>query len=336
MSVKYYFYMKNYQYIIIGAGASGLYLGQFLPNSLILERGKIGTKILASGGGNCNFTNKNITSKNYYSQNEGFVKNALDAFSKEGFLQYLRGKKLSWYEKTHGRMFLKQGGKGMLDVLLKSQKAQIKTDYEVKHIEKEGAFFIINKEYTTKNLIVATGGMSMGGTDFGLKVAKQFGLKIIQPYPALVRFDLEDEELLSLTGLSVQDVKSGGFVDGIVFTKKGIGGPLIYQISLYHQAGQEIKLDFSGCEHVPKRLRKLLNDKKELVIVPKKTAGFKFSEVMGGGVDTKEINSTTFMANKCEGLYFIGEVLDVTGNLGGYNLHFAWASADSVRKHFGF
>ncbi len=319
--------MKKIKNIIIGGGASGLYLGQMLQNSAVLDKGKIGLKLLMSGGGNCNFSNKNISKDNYFSQNSEFVNYALETFKQDDFLNYLKKNKLSWQEKTHGRLFLNQGAKALLDLFLRKQKSQIIKDYEVKKIEKADEYFIINNEYSCENLIIATGGMSYGGSDFGLKIAKQFNHKIIQPYPALVRFDLDDKELLSLTGLSVQDVKSGKFKDGIVFTKKGIGGPLIYQMSLYHKQGQAIDLDFSECSHVPKRLRRLLNNKKALSFTPSKTAGFKFAEVMGGGVDTSEIDPKTFMSNKCKGLYFIGEVLDVTGNLGGYNLHFAFASA---------
>ena len=174
--------------------------------------------------------------------------------------------------------------------------------------------------------------MSARGTDFCFQTAKKFGLKIVHTYPALVRLDLEDEDLLSLAGFSIQDVKSKWFKDGVVFTKRGIGGPLIYQLSLYNSNNEDILLDFSECEHIPKRLRILLDNKKQLIVKPKKTAGFKFAEAMAGGVDTKEINPQTFESLKHKGLYFIGEVLDITGNLGGYNLHFAFASAHCLKE----
>ncbi len=325
--------MKTYQNIIIGGGSSGLYLGMFLNNSLILERGKVGTKILMSGGGNCNFTNKNISKDNYLSSNPNFVSHALSVYTQKNTTVFLEKNKIPFHEKSHGRMFLKQPSKVLLGAFLKHQKAEIKEGYEVTNVTKENDEYIINNEFKTKNLIIATGGMSYGGTDFGIKIAKQFKLKIINTYPALVRFDVDDENITELAGLSVKDVKSKQFKDGIVFTKRGIGGPLIYQLSLYHNSGDALKLDFSSCEHVPKRLRKLLNNKKELVIIPKKTAGFKFAEVMAGGVDTNEVDPKTFECKKHKGLFFIGEVLDVTGNLGGYNLHFAFASAHALKEY---
>ncbi|MFI3242413.1 MAG: NAD(P)/FAD-dependent oxidoreductase [Alphaproteobacteria bacterium] len=323
--------MKKYDNIIIGAGASGLYLGMFLKKTIILEKAmSVGNKLLISGGGNCNFTNKNITHENYLSKNPDFVKYALGNF--KGLFSFLKENKLEWEEKTHGRLFLKQKGKNLIDAFIKKQKAEIKTSYEVKSIEKKDSSYIINNEFECNNLIIATGGMSYAGTDFGLKVAKQFGHKLVNTYPALVRVDVDDEKITSLAGLSVQDVKSKQFKDGIVFTKRGIGGPLVYQLSLYLNSGDGIKLDFSECSHIPQRLRKLLNNKNELTITPKKTAGYKFAEAMAGGVDTSEIDEKTFESKKHKGLFFVGEVLDVTGNLGGYNLNFAFVSADCVRK----
>ncbi len=323
--------MKHYKNVIIGGGASGLYMGMYLRNTLILEKNpKVGAKLLISGGGNCNFSNLNISIDNYFSKNQGFAQYALSNYA--GLFELLKKNKISWVEKTHGRLFLGQKSTALINAFIKNQKAEIKTSYEVKTVVKDNECYIINNEFSCNNLIIATGGMSYGGTDFGIKVAKDFGHKIINTYPALVRFDVDDEAITSLAGLSVMDVKSKQFVDGIVFTKKGIGGPLIYQLSLYHKSGDSIVLDFSCCKHIPQRLRKLLDNKKTLSIKPKKTAGFKFAEVMAGGIDTLEINEKTFESKKHKGLFFVGEVLDVTGNLGGYNLHFAFAGADCIRK----
>ncbi len=325
--------MKHYKNIIIGAGASGLYLGMFAKNALILEKSAtIGTKLLISGGGNCNFCNKNISVNNYHGKNPEFAKPALSNF--KGLFNFLNKNNIKWQEKTHGRLFLQSKSKVLIDAFIKNQKAEIKTSYEVKSVEKKDNSYIINNEFECISLIIATGGMSYAGTDFGLKVAKQLGHKLVNTYPALVRVDVDDENITSLAGLSVQDVKSKQFKDGVVFTKRGIGGPLVYQLSLYYNSGDEMRFDFSECSHVPQRLRRLLNNKKELVVIPKKTAGYKFAEAMAGGVDVFEINSQTFESLRHKGLFFIGEVLDVTGNLGGYNLHFAFASADCVKALF--
>ncbi len=323
--------MKHYKNIIIGGGASGLYMGMFLNNTLILEKGaNVGHKILISGGGNCNFGNKNVCADNYFSKNPVFVKHALSNYS--GLFDFLKKNKISWVEKTHGRLFLAQKASALINAFVKNQKAEIKTSYEVKEVIKDGEKYVIDGKFSCDNLVVATGGMSYGGTDFGLKIAKSFGHKIINTYPALVRFDVDDENITSLAGLSVQGVKAKQFEDGVVFTKRGIGGPLVYQLSLYYKTGDHLVLDFSCCEHVPQRLRKLLNEKKHLEISPKKTAGYKFAEIMAGGVDTSEVCDISFESKRHKGLFFVGEVLDVSGNLGGYNLTFAFASAQSIVK----
>ncbi|MCK4905876.1 NAD(P)/FAD-dependent oxidoreductase [bacterium] len=407
--------MKHYQVIIIGAGAAGLVCaltaGQRGRKVLILDHSDaIGSKILVSGGGHCNFTNLWVQSEHYLSNNPKFSKSALSRFSPNSFISLLEKYNIAYHEKKSGQLFCDNKSKEILSLLLKEceiGKVDIKTNCKIEKIQKQEHFLINtnSEDYTAESLVIATGGLSMsemGASGFGYDIAKQFELNVNPTYPALVPFTLNDKRFIDLAGISLDTVVScetlhqsrtnktsercrarKSFKESILFTHKGLSGPAILQISNYWNKGDEIVINLLPdlnlavliekwqkerpkaelknlmSELLPKRIvltflklnkptvprtehqfgsgtRVNQYNQKEIAqiaetfhkwrITPSGTEGYKIAEVTKGGVDTKEISSKTFESHKVNGLYFIGEVLDVTGELGGFNLHWAWAS----------
>ncbi len=377
--------MKHYQVIIIGAGAAGLMCalpaGQRGRKVLILDHADaVGSKILVSGGGGCNFTNLWVQSEHYLSNNPKFSKSALSRFSPNSFISLLEKYNIAYHEKKAGQLFCDNKSKGILSLLLKEceiGKVEIKTNCKIEKTTKNQLFTLTTNsgDYTAESLVIATGGLSMpemGASGFGYDIAKQFELNVNPTYPALVPFTLNNKKFIDLAGISLDTVVScnkKSFKESILFTHKGLSGPAILQISNYWNKGDEIVINLLPdlnlavliekwqkerpkaelknlmSELLPKRivltflkLNKPINqyNQKEIAqiaetfhkwrIVPSGTEGYKIAEVTKGGVDTKEISSKTFESHKVNGLYFIGEVLDVTGELGGFNLHWAWAS----------
>ncbi len=393
--------MKDfYDLIIIGAGASGLMTAGALAETnksiLILERSKQSCeKVYVSGGGQCNFSNKNISSKDYVSNNSHFCKSALAGFSCQDFLHLLKEENVLWEERQEGKLFAFSGQAIRLFLLRRAQKAHTTFRFGVPFftLEKNEKNFILRFEeceIRTKNILIATGGLSfptLGATAIGYDIAKQFGLNIIEPQPALVSLLFSKKESLdfsNLAGLSLQaEIKhlKKHVKGGLLFTKNGLSGPAILQTSLYWQKGSPLFIDFlpqidiasllktkktnkekkktrailqmflpnrlaerfvfclpekkqnvALCELSDKDIALLSNLLKAYPFLPEQTAGWQKAEVTKGGVDTKELCSTTLESNKIKGLYFSGEVIDVTGKVGGFNLHWAWASGVAVAK----
>ena len=386
--------MKEYDVIIIGAGAAGLMCAaEALKRNksvLIIERAnKAGKKILISGGGRCNFTNLNIEPRAYLSKNPHFCKSALSRYTQWDFISLLESFKLSWKEKKLGQLFCDQNAVAVLRVLLKEcQKADIKLNVETNAIKEDQGYVLNtnNGDYKTKSLVIATGGPSipkMGASDFGLKIAKQFGLKSASFKPALVPFTFHQHDINTyfkgLSGLSLDVVVSCNhinFREGLLITHRGLSGPVILQISSYWKKGDSIKInllpDLDAGDYLlnmqqergkallksilgdffSKRLAQRLantlsikklgdvtlgqikqNDLKSFgyylnnwILTPSGTEGMRTAEVCTGGVETNELSSKTMESNKQPGLYFIGETVDVTGWLGGYNFQWAWSS----------
>ncbi|MBU0533279.1 MAG: NAD(P)/FAD-dependent oxidoreductase [Candidatus Omnitrophica bacterium] len=377
--------MKHYQVITIGAGAAGLVCaltaGQRGRKVLILDHSDaVGSKILVSGGGHCNFTNLWVQSEHYLSNNPKFSKSALSRFTPDSFISLLEKYNIAYHEKKSGQLFCDNKSKEILSLLLKEceiGKVEIKTNCKIGKITKNQLFTLTTNsgDYTAESLVIATGGLSMsemGASGFGYDIAKQFELNVNPTYPALVPFTLNNKKSIDLAGISVDALVScngQSFRESILFTHKGLSGPAILQISNYWNKGDEIVINLLPdlnlavliekwqkerpkaelknlmSELLPKRivltflkLNKPINqyNQKEITqiaetfhkwrITPSGTEGYKIAEVTKGGVDTKEISSKTFESHKVNGLYFIGEVLDVTGELGGFNLHWAWAS----------
>lgn len=385
--------MKNFEVVIIGAGAAGLFCaieaGKRGRKVLVLEKAnKPGKKILMSGGGRCNFTNLNIHPNAYISHNPHFCKSALSRFTQEDFIQLVRSHQIPFYEKTLGQLFCENKSHEILNMLLwecEKVGVTILLSCETSQVERknDSSFKITSNhgEYACESLIIASGGLSiptMGAGPFGYKIAEQFGIPVWPTRAGLVPFTLNscNKEIYSeLSGISVDSIVSNTriqFRENILFTHRGLSGPAILQISSYWMPGETVTINLSPetdifmqlksekgsgsvrkiksilSESLPKRLlEKFLpldmaetavsnvadNHLKELatsinawVLKPNGTEGYRTAEVTLGGVDCNSISSKTMETLNIPGLYFVGEVLDVTGWLGGYNFQWAWSS----------
>lgn len=380
---------NHFKSIIIGAGASGLMCAEHIAETgsvLILEKQpQIAAKVKISGGGKCNFTNLGVSDQNYLCTNKHFVKSALARFTPQDILKIMQQNRLKYEERQNQQMFAFNAF-AIADMLLKrclEKQVKIQTNCSVNNISKENNIFKIDTDlgcFTSDNLIVATGGMSypkIGATDYGYKIARQFGHKIINPRPALVglvsQADLRGfcSELAGISLPVVITIGKKKITRDLLFTHLGVSGPAILNASLYWQSGQTVYIDFlngqnfnivlenqtkktisqilsqilpanlakqlvggldCNIENLSNKNRQLLNDRlTHFAFVPQKTMGFDRAEVTVGGVDVSQISSQTMESKLCPHLFFIGEVLDVTGELGGFNLHWAWASANAVK-----
>ena len=378
--------------IIIGAGASGLICAIEAAKRgrsvLVLDHAnKAGKKILMSGGGRCNFTNYTVEAENYLSENAHFCKSALSRFTQWDFLAMVQGHEIPYHEREHGQLFCNETARDILNMLLDEchkagAKIQLKT--AVKSIKKSADYFILQTETENlhcKSLVVATGGLSipkMGATPFGYKIAEQFGLAVTATKAGLVPFTWQEQDkskFTPLSGLALAARVSTGkhsFTENLLFTHRGISGPVVLQISSYWQEGAMVDIDLLPemdlrqalldaqatklklklrnylSQFLAKKLLPLLINEELLdlflsdlshkqidliteklqhwQIKPNGTEGYRTAEATVGGVDCHAISSKTFAANQVQGLYFIGEVLDVTGWLGGYNFQWAWSS----------
>ena len=390
--------MSHYsENIIIGAGAAGLFcaaqLGKLGKQATIFDNGKkIGRKILMSGGGFCNFTNMEITSGRYISQNKHFVKSALKRYTQWDFIALVAEYGIPYHEKELGQLFCDNGAEDIVKMLgaeCDKYGVNIQLRSEVSDVEavennpKVRFKLKVNAvEWQCQNLIIATGGLSMpglGASPFGYQIAEQFGLNVIPPRASLVPFTWRESDKFysELSGVSLDVAATNQhktFTHQMLFTHRGLSGPAILQISNYWQPGESIHLDllpYNDIRHhldemrqsspklqlktvlsrlLPKKLVELwleqgliqdevianlskvrLENLENLIhnwqFIPNGTEGYRTAEVTMGGVDTHEISSKTMEATKIKGLYFIGEVLDVVGRLGGYNFQWAWSSA---------
>ncbi|WP_249856122.1 NAD(P)/FAD-dependent oxidoreductase [Aggregatibacter actinomycetemcomitans] len=383
----------SHETLIIGAGAAGLFCAALLAkcggNVRILDNGKkVGRKILMSGGGFCNFTNMEMSSDRYLSQNPHFVKSALKRFTQWDFIGLVADYSIAYHEKELGQLFCDNGAEDIVNMLLaecKKYGVEITLRQHITSVEKTADGFCVTTNGETlhcRNLVVATGGLSMprlGATPFGYQLAQQFGINVIAPRASLVPFTWRecDQFYAALSGISLDVAATNRhktFTHQMLFTHRGLSGPAILQISNYWQPGESIHLDllpYQDIRHylddlrqsspklqlktalarlLPKKLVELWLDQgllqdevlarlskvrlENLVnlihnwqFVPNGTEGYRTAEVTMGGVDTHAISSKTMESNQVGSLYFIGEVLDVTGWLGGYNFQWAWSSA---------
>ena len=379
--------------LIIGAGAAGLFCAAQLAKCggkvRILDNGKkVGRKILMSGGGFCNFTNMELSSDRYLSQNPHFVKSALKRFTQWDFIGLVAEYGIPYHEKELGQLFCDNGAEDIVNMLLaECQKygVEIALRQSISAVAKtENGFSVVANGETLycSHLVVATGGLSMpglGAMPFGYQIAEQFGIRVIAPRASLVPFTWRecDKFYAALSGISLDVAATNQhktFTHQMLFTHRGLSGPAILQISNYWQPGESIHLDllpYNDIRHhlnelrqsspklqlktvlsrlLPKklvelwlaqgfiqdeaiaqlskvRLENLVNLIHHWQFVPNGTEGYRTAEVTMGGVDTHDISSKTMESNHVQGLYFIGEVLDVAGWLGGYNFQWAWSSA---------
>lgn len=376
----------DFDVIVLGGGAAGLMCaieaGKRGKRVAVLERAaRVGKKILISGGGRCNFTNIHCRSDNFISANPHFAKSALAAYTPADFIAFVEKHHIAYHEKTLGQLFCDGSAQqivNMLETECREAGVRILTNVAVKEIELQHAVLVraAHDEFRAKSLVVATGGLSipkMGATSFGYDVAHQFGLKIVEPRPALVPllFNRQDRQNYSdLTGVSAEVVASidkHQFREKMLFTHRGLSGPSILQISSYWKKGGSVTIDLAPERDItapvrngtrrdlpalksafraalPQRLGErwvelhdptswtnhALAEVERLAhnwtVVPDGTEGYDKAEVTAGGVDTNELSSKTMECRNVPGLYFIGEVVDVTGHLGGFNFQWAWAS----------
>ena len=343
--------------MIAGAGAAGLMCaiaaGQRGKRVIVLERNSApGRKILISGGGRCNFTNVHCAPENFLSRNPHFAKSALARFTPSDFVALVEKHRIRYHEKKLGQLFCDGSATQIVDMLLdECEKVGVTVlcGSQIVEVERSSAGFLIAMKtgnLFSESLVVATGGLSIpkiGATSFGYEIARQFGVKVLDCRPALVPlvFGPEDKAgYCDLSGVSTEVIASANgesFREKMLITHAGLSGPAILQISSYWTPGAEIEIDLlPGAEPIPKRLLNRWMERNghpvetealhHWRVRPAGTEGYTKAEVTAGGVDTDELSSKTMEAKRVSGLYFIGEVVDVTGQLGGFNFQWAWAS----------
>jgi predicted Rossmann fold flavoprotein len=373
--------------LILGGGAAGLMCaieaGKRNRRVAVLERAdQLGKKILISGGGRCNFTNLHCQPENFLSSNPHFAKSALARYTPPDFIALVKKHHIPYHEKTLGQLFCDRSARdilGMLEAECREAKVSLFPSTKIQEVEHAPEFTVrtATAEFRAPVLVVATGGLSIpkiGATSFGYDLAKQFGVRIIDPYPALVPLTLNAEDhkrYCDLAGVSTEVIASFGhhhFREKMLITHRGLSGPAILQISSYWKKPEPIHIDLAPAGPITQAFqdsalpRTLANLRAELrkflphrladrwldldpptswtnpnlagfekqihhwPIVPSGTEGYEKAEVTAGGIDTNELSAKTMECKKIPGLFFIGEVVDVTGQLGGFNFQWAWAS----------
>lgn len=376
--------------IVIGGGAAGLFCaaeaGKLGKRVLVIERNaQVGRKILISGGGRCNFTNLDVTAENFVSRNPHFAKSALSRYTPHDFIELVRKHKIPYYEKKLGQLFCRESSRQIVEMLLaecRDGRVRIETGCSVESVEKTSNYIVKTSggTFESERLIVATGGLSfpkVGATDLGHRIARQFGIEVVETRPSLVPLVFKGESFRDLAGISIDvGIETGvrSFRENILFTHRGLSGPAVLQISNYWQKDRAVSIDLLPDHNASellesnrtsqKRIDKLIaneipekvaarlfghlgkrvnemSDKQIAVLATelnswqvhfKDTEGYDKAEVTLGGVSTSEISSKTFESSKVPGLHFIGEVVDVTGWLGGYNFQWAWASGHAAAQ----
>ena len=391
-------FVEQSDVIILGAGAAGLFAagqaGQRGLRVALLEKADApGKKILISGGGRCNFTNLGAGPGNYLSANPHFAKSALARYTPADFIALVERYGIAWHEKTLGQLFCDGSAKQIVAMLLDECPPDTVTltcgvDIASVTRDERGVFTVSaadGRQWQAPALVIATGGPSipkMGASDFAYKLARQFGLKVVEPRPALVPLTLGGEDALfrELSGVAAPVRARAGkaeFAEAALFTHKGLSGPAILQISSYWRHGDQVGITFLPDastdwlleakrdrpraslrtllrERLPDRLADALADRLGLErelgnlsdkdlraaqakladwrFAPNGTEGYAKAEVTAGGIATAELSSRTMEAAKVPGLYAIGEAVDVTGWLGGYNFQWAWASGHACAE----
>jgi predicted Rossmann fold flavoprotein len=383
--------------VILGAGAAGLFCaakaGARGKRVLVLDHApEPGAKILISGGGRCNFTNRRVTAENFLSNNPHFAKSALANYTAADFIELVETHNIAYHEKKLGQLFCDNSAKQILDLLLglcSAAGVELRLSHKITEVTRADSFTITTDQGTFQApaLVLATGGLSipkMGATGLTYELAKQFGLALTEIKPGLVPLTFDGDRwawMQGLSGVSFDAVAQSGkrkFRENVLFTHRGLSGPAILQISSYlprgagltlnmlpDQDAYAVLLDRKAArpkaelktvlgEFFPARLahallqpplgnhiigdmpNKALRNTAEIinrfVLSPSGTEGFAKAEVTTGGVDTDGLASKTMEAKSVPGLFVIGEAVDVTGWLGGYNFQWAWSSAAAAAQ----
>ncbi len=390
----------HFDTVVIGAGAAGLFCagvaGQLGLKVLLIDHSeKVAEKIRISGGGRCNFTNRDLDPrgphKHFLGENPNFCRSALSRYTPQDFIALVQRHGIPFHEKHKGQLFGDRSSEDFIRMLVTECDAGGVTRWQpcgVKQVGTSAAGYTVETDRgiaEARRVVIATGGLSIpkiGATDFGYRIARQFGVAIVEPRPALVPLTFDGAAWApysQLAGMSLPVTMETGakkervaFNEDLLFTHRGLSGPAVLQISSYWREGQAIRINLapdadllaemlrakattrklvanSLAAHVPARLADAwaqqdaawqrpvneCSDKalatlaqrfKEWELVPSGTEGYKKAEVTAGGIDTRELSSQTMESTRQPGLYFIGEVVDVTGWLGGYNFQWAWAS----------
>jgi hypothetical protein len=385
--------IHSFDALILGGGAAGLMCaieaGKRGRRVAVLERAeRLGKKILISGGGRCNFTNLHCRAENFLSANPHFAKSVLARYTPADFVALVEKHGIPYHEKTLGQLFCDRSARdilGMLEEECSSAGVKIFLNAQVNEVKRTTAFVVHTQvaEFRAPALVVATGGLSipkMGATSFGYDLARQFGLKVREPWPGLVPLVLNEEDrsrYCDLTGVSAEVVASCNgqqFREKMLFTHRGLSGPAILQISSYWKRPRQIQIDLGPGRELtaifrdaktPRTLNVLRSEFRKILpsrlaerwldvhppaawtntaladfekqahawsVAPAGTEGYEKAEVTAGGVDTDELSAKTMESRKMPGLFFIGEVVDVTGQLGGFNFQWAWASGAAAGR----
>jgi predicted Rossmann fold flavoprotein len=383
--------MRSFDVIILGAGAAGLMAALTAGQrgrrvALIDHLDRPGAKILISGGGRCNFTNLGTAPDRFLSSNPHFARSALGRYTQHDFIALVERHGIPYHEKTLGQLFCDRSAKDIVRLLLDECAAggvEMFLSHRITDVVRGDAFRVETDRggFAAPRLVLATGGPSipkMGATGFAYEVARRFGLKLVEPRPALVPLTLGAatlETARALAGVAVEGAVGAGtatFREAVLFTHRGLSGPAILQASSYWRHREPVTIDLAPdldalaflkhrkrerpkaepksvlAEVLPARLAHAVADElrlrgaianlpdrtldaaaqrlKRWSFVPTGTEGFAKAEVTAGGVDTAELSQKTFEAAKVPGLHVIGEAVDVTGWLGGYNFQWAWSS----------
>lgn len=391
--------------VVIGAGAAGMMCaavaGQRGARVLLIDHaGRLAEKIRISGGGRCNFTNLHTRPENFLSANPHFCRSVLARYTPADFVALVRRHGIGFHEKHKGQLFCDESSERIIDMLraeCEAGRVRWAMPCRVERIGRRGELFEVatgQGAFEAYRVVIATGGLSIpkiGATDFGFRIARQFGLRIIPPAPALVPLTFAAEAwrpFVPLAGISLEvDVRCGRgrFTEDLLFTHRGLSGPAILQISSFWNPGDALVIDlaprFAGealagtlierkvdsrqnlvnalAAILPRRmadgwlalqklrgeqrladtgdkaLRALADSLHGWSLVPSGSEGYRKAEVTRGGVDTDELSQTSLEAKRVPGLHFIGEVVDVTGWLGGYNFQWAWASGFAAGQAIG-
>ncbi|MFG6441304.1 NAD(P)/FAD-dependent oxidoreductase [Roseateles sp. LKC17W] len=390
--------MQAFDVVVVGAGAAGLFCagraGQRGLRVLLIDHApKLAEKIRISGGGRCNFTNRDVTPANFLSENPAFCRSALARFTAQDFIKLVQQHGIAFHEKHKGQLFCDDSSELIIQMLLRECEAggvtrwQPCTVADVRPVAEGFELDTAHGPVQARRVVVATGGLpvpKIGASDWGLRLAKRLGHAIVEPRPALVPLTFDADAwapFAALAGLSLPVEVSVGsgkararFLEDLLFTHRGLSGPAILQISSYRTAEQplqinlapELRLDTElvqakassrrqlGNEfgaRLPQRLaaawleraaldaarplpecrdadlQRLGRSVHEWQLMPSGDEGWRKAEVMRGGVSTRDLSSQTLESRHVPGLHFIGEVVDVTGWLGGYNFQWAWSSA---------
>ncbi len=393
----------RYDAVVIGAGGAGLMCaataGRLGARVMVIDHNdQPGRKILISGGGRCNFTNRETPPERFLSANPHFAKSALGRYPPARFIELLARHRITWHEKTLGQLFCDGSARQIVDMLM-SECAGSAVSFAfgspVGPVDHDGSSFRIHtagREIHSRALVIATGGPSipkLGASGYAYELARQFGLKVVEPRPALVPLLLDENERLfrALSGVATTVIArcaKAVFREAALFTHRGLSGPAILQVSSYWRPGEPVRLNFlpdaapgwllkakrerpraslatilSG--PIPSRLAQALCERlaagwptdrplsamtdrdltdvalrlADWTVQPSGTEGFAKAEVTVGGIATDRLSSTTLQARDLPGLYAIGEAVDVTGWLGGYNFQWAWASGWAAGQAIG-